>query len=331
MRIIFAGTPEFAAAHLDALLTGHDVVAVYTQPDRRAGRGKKLLASPVKQLALANGIAVEQPTSLKAGDEQQTLRRYCTEQGAELMVVAAYGMLLPQAVLDIPRHGCINVHASLLPRWRGAAPVERAIMAGDTETGITIMQMDAGLDTGAMLLKAGCAIDASETGDSLRGKLIDAGGPLLLSAVEQIEKGQLQPQGQDDSQATYARKLDKREAALDWREPAIVLERKIRAFTSALACYGILGEQRIRIASARAENTQEPVTTEAPGTIKLLQEYRAPGINEPCLRIRCGEGSLLVDRVQAPGGKVMSLSALLNGRPGFFVDGMCFASISGAG
>ena len=250
MRIIFAGTPDFAAAHFEYLLKNHsslsealEIVAAYTQPDRKAGRGKKLLPPPVKSLALEHQIPVFQPTTLKSEEEQNRLKGF----GADIMIVAAYGMLLPKAVLEIPRLGCINVHASLLPRWRGAAPIERAIIAGDTESGVTIMQMDVGLDTGDMLLKASCPISESETGDSLHDKLISLGQPALLESLNQFIERSITAEKQDDSQSCYAPKLNKAEGQIDWREPAGLIERKIRAFTSSLASYSVLNGERLRI------------------------------------------------------------------------------------
>jgi len=317
LRIIFAGTPAFAAAHLKALLGKYSVIAVYTQPDRRAGRGKKLLPSPVKQLALDKGINVEQPLSLKEPQEQEKLAAY----NADIMVVAAYGMLLPEAVLNIPGYGCINVHASLLPRWRGAAPVERAIIAGDTETGVTIMQMDAGLDTGDMLHRSTCRISETETGDSLREKLVAIGRPALIETLDNIEQRQQQAQKQDDSHANYARKLDKSEARIDWRQPATEIERKVRAFTSSLACYTVMDGQRIRIVSCKAWGSDMPA--QSAGTVELLSSFEELDLPQACLKISSGRGYLIVDTVQLPGGKAMSLAALLNGKPGYFATGMC--------
>lgn len=335
MRIIFAGTPPFAAKHLQALFDAQDsdfeVVAVYTQPDRKAGRGKKLLPSPVKQLALEHAIPVEQPLSLKDSTEQSTLAAY----NADVMVVAAYGMLLPEAVLSIPTYGCINVHASLLPRWRGAAPVERAIMAGDSETGVTIMQMDVGLDTGDMLLKAHCSIDDNETGDSLREKLIEIGKPALLNMLNAIRSGSISAEKQDDAAANYAKKLDKSEMQIDWQQSAIENERKVRALTSALSCYTLLNEQRIRIVSCKAiEQTAlnvEPGHIKAehlePGYIELISNELPNNKKQTCLKVSCSSGYLLIDTVQIPGGKAMSLDALLNGKPSFFATGMRFELI----
>lgn len=318
MRIIFAGTPPFAAAHLQALLdqasaANYDIVAVYTQPDRRSGRGKKLQASAVKQVAEAAGIAVEQPLSLKDPEQQQTLAQ-CR---ADVMIVAAYGLILPQAVLDTPRLGCINIHASLLPRWRGAAPVERAIIAGDSETGITIMQMDAGLDTGAMLLKDSCSIDANETGDSLREKLISVGIPLLHKTLLCMHENTLTPQQQNDAESTYANKIDKHEALIDWEQSALAIERKIRAFTSALACHSFLADQRIRIVTATANTDKCDSDSQAPGTVAH--------IDKNSIEVQCADTSLRITSVQIPGAKAMPIAALLNGRPNFFSLGDQFS------
>ena len=222
LRLIFAGTPDFAAAHLSALIDSeHEILAVYTQPDRPSGRGKKLLPGPVKTTAMAAGLPVLQPPSLKDEAAQQRL----AGQGADLMIVVAYGLILPQAVLDAPRLGCLNVHASLLPRWRGAAPIQRAIEAGDKETGVTIMQMDAGLDTGDMLAKASLPISRTTSASSLHDEMAQIGPPLLLDVLATIEDHQRHAEQQRDELATYAHKLDKAEARLDWSQPAEQLAR----------------------------------------------------------------------------------------------------------
>lgn len=227
MRIVFAGTPDFAATALRALLaTDHDLVAVYTQPDRPAGRGRKQQFGPVKQTSVDAGIPVYQPTSLKDDAEQQRLR----DLQPDVMVVAAYGLILPQAVLDIPRLGCLNIHASLLPRWRGAAPIHRAIEVGDAETGITIMQMAAGLDTGDMLLKLRTPIHDDDTGGSLHDRLADMGGKAIVEALAALDSRGLTAEPQDDSLATYAHKLSKDEAHIDWQANAVDIARKVRAF-----------------------------------------------------------------------------------------------------
>jgi methionyl-tRNA formyltransferase len=249
-RLCFAGTPEFAAAHLQALLRrGFDIAAVYTQPDRPAGRGNKLQPSPVKQVALAAGLKVLQPASLKPEQEQEHLRQL----QADLLVVVAYGLILPAAILQIPRLGCINVHASLLPRWRGAAPIERALLAGDAETGITIMQMDAGLDTGAMLLQQAVPISASDDRQMLENKLEQAGTSSLVYALDHLQELQAKAETQDDSQTSYAAKLDKSEALIDWTQPATLIDRVVRAGIGRFPAYSFIAGQRLRILKARVE------------------------------------------------------------------------------
>ena len=227
LKIVFAGTPDFSVPALDALLTsGHDVIAVYTQPDRPAGRGRKLTASPVKARALEHGIPVHQPLSLKRPEEQERLAALAPD----VMVVVAYGLLLPPAVLAIPRLGCVNIHASLLPRWRGAAPIQRAILAGDAETGVTLMQMEKGLDTGPMLATVRCPIGPDDTAETLHDRLAALGAGALVPTLERLDRGEITAEPQDDTQACYAAKLDKAEAVLDWRRPAVELERQVRAF-----------------------------------------------------------------------------------------------------
>ena len=307
LRIVFAGTPDFAAHHLQVLLQSkHQVVAVYTQPDRPAGRGKKLVASPVKQLALENNIAVLQPVNFKDAADQQQLK----DLDADLMVVVAYGLLLPQVVLDTPKYGCINVHASLLPRWRGAAPIQRAVAAGDSESGITIMQMDIGLDTGDMLVTTRCPIDDSETGGSLHDKLMAQGGPALLQALAQIQAGTTQPEQQDDSLACYASKLSKAEAALDWSLDAADLDRQIRAFNPFPVAYFTDGKDRIRVwqATPGSDNTGA-----AAGSI-----IRA---DSDAIEVACGNGSLQLQTLQLPGKKAMPINTILNGYKDRFAVG----------
>ncbi len=232
MRIVFAGTPEFAAEHLKALLgTQHQVIAVYTQPDRPAGRGHKLMPSLVKQLAVEHGISVYQPATLRAPEAQAELAAL----QADLMVVVAYGLILPQVVLDTPRLGCINSHASLLPRWRGAAPIQRAVQAGDSESGVTVMQMEAGLDTGPMLLKVTTPIAPSDTGGSLHDRLAALGSQAVIQAVDALAAGTLKGEVQDDNLANYGHKLNKDEARLDWSRPADELERLINRASHARA------------------------------------------------------------------------------------------------
>jgi len=249
LKIVFAGTPDFAAVTLQRLLSSsHQVCAVYTQPDRPAGRGRKLTPSPVKQLALQHGIPVYQPLSLKNQQAQSELAAL----DADVMVVVAYGLILPQAVLDAPRYGCLNVHASLLPRWRGAAPIQRAILAGDQQSGVTIMQMDAGLDTGDMLLKVVCPIEPQDTAQDLHDRLANMGGDALLQVLQQIVEGSLRPERQDDAQANYAAKLEKKEAEIDWQLPAEQLARQIRAFYPWPMSFTSLQNKPLRILKAEA-------------------------------------------------------------------------------
>ena len=305
LRIIFAGTPDFAAVHLQGILDHkeHDVIAVYTQPDRPSGRGKKLQPSPVKQLALLNNIPVYQPANFKGPADQQQLR----ELNADLMVVVAYGLLLPKVVLDTPRLGCINVHASLLPRWRGAAPIQRAIEAGDSETGVVIMQMDEGLDTGDMLVTARCDISASETGGSLHDKLAVIGVPALNSALADINNGALNPQKQS-SDSRYATKITKQESMIDWTLSAAVIDRKIRALTPFPSAYTSLAGNRIKILQASVNNG-----TGTPGDIIFADKKN--------LEVACGEGSLKLLKIQLAGAKALDIPAIMNSKAGMFSTG----------
>ena len=311
VRIVFAGTPEFAAASLAALLAqaAYHVIAVYTQPDRPSGRGRQLKPSPVKELALAHGVPVYQPLSLRAPEAQAELAAL----QPDLMIVAAYGLILPAAVLGTPRLGCINVHASLLPRWRGAAPIERAIEAGDTQTGITIMQMDEGLDTGAMLLTRDCPIEENDTGGSLRETLQALGAEALLAALPEVLAGTNRGTAQDGAQATYAAKLRKEESAIDWHLPAALLARRIRAFNPSNVCHATLGGEVFRIHAARA-------VTDARGAhAGGILEAGAAGI-----RVACGDGALLLLELQPAGGRAMTAAQLLNGRGKLFTAGAQF-------
>lgn len=304
-RIVFAGTPEFAAQHLQALLDSrHQVVAVYTQPDRPAGRGQKLVASPVKQLALAHDIPVLQPQNLRTEDAQSTLAAF----EADLMVVVAYGLILPQAILDTPRLGCINSHASLLPRWRGAAPIQRAIEAGDAETGVTVMQMEAGLDTGPMLHKVTTAIADSDTGGSLHDRLAAMGPPAVLATIAQLLAGTAQPVIQQDEQATYAHKLSKGCAFIDWQQPAQVIERAVRAFHPWPISHTRLGETSIKVHAAQVIEQQG-----APGSI--LQ------VSREGLLVACGQDALLITQMQLPNAKALAFADIYNGRAELFTLG----------
>lgn len=311
LRIIFAGTPEFAALHLRALIDSeHQLIGVYTQPDRPAGRGKKLQASPVKLLAESAGLPVYQPASLRDQTEQLALAAL----GADVLVVVAYGLILPQAVLDAPRLGCLNVHASLLPRWRGAAPIQRAIEAGDHCTGITLMQMDAGLDTGAMLATAVCAIGEQTTAASLHDDLARLGPPLLLQVLQNLPSYQAAAAQQNEEQASYARKILKAEAEIDWGLDAMALDRKIRALNPFPICFSILSGERVKIWRALPVNEAASAVTN--GTI--LRSDRGG------ILVACGRGQLLIQSLQLPGGKPLTAEQMLNARGELFAPGQRF-------
>ena len=311
MKIIFAGTPDFAATHLQALINDgrHSILAVYTQPDRPAGRGKKLTASPVKLIAQQYGLPICQPPSLKSLDQQTALAEF----GADIMVVVAYGLILPQAVLDIPRLGCINVHGSILPRWRGAAPIQRAVEAGDIESGVTIMQMDAGLDTGAMLSITRCHLAAGETSGSLYNKLAQLGAPALLHDLEKLENGVAVAVAQDGQQSTYASKIDKAEALVDWSTEAAVISRRIRALNPFPATYTLVDGQRLKIWAAS-------VGPDA-GAGKEGQIVKSDNNG---LLVRCGQGSLLLSEIQLAGKSRMPVSEILKSRADLFAAGQQF-------
>ena len=310
MRICFAGTPAFAAAHLQALLeAGHHVVAVYTQADRPAGRGKKLRASPVKQLALENELPVFQPKSLRGPEEAVALASH----EPDLLIVVAYGLILPKALLDIPRLGCLNVHASLLPRWRGAAPIERALLAGDKVSGVTIMQMDEGLDTGAMLDTESVEICASDNRIDLEEKLQLAGQTALIRTLSDLDKYQSGATVQNDEASNYAAKLEKSEAFIDWCLSAAEIDRQIRAGIGRNPAYTLLNEQRLRIleGSVSSENFNAE-----PGQIVKSEKTH--------FTVSCGSGALDVHRVQLPGKNAASVKDISNSRPDFFACGVVF-------
>ena len=305
MRIIFAGTPDFAAVALKSLLqTHHEIIAVYTQPDRPAGRGRKLTPSAVKQVALSSNIEVYQPVSLKTPEDQKVL----ADLNADIMIVAAYGLLLPTEVLNAPRFGCINIHASLLPRWRGAAPIHRAILAGDAETGITIMQMDEGLDTGDMMLKTVCPINSDDTSAVLHDRLADMGGKAIVTVLTQTEKGEAQSEKQDATLATYAHKLKKSESKIDWSQSAKQIDYQIRAFNPWPVSQCDFNGKVLRLWASSVNNeitsVDEAVGKAAPGTIIATSKK---GID-----VVTGEGVVRVSSVQLPGGKAMDAASFIN-------------------
>jgi methionyl-tRNA formyltransferase len=302
MNLVFAGTPEFAVPALKALVdAGHTIRAVYTQPDRPAGRGRKVMHSPVKEFALAHKLEVRQPTTLKVDAEAEQLRSL----SADAMIVIAYGLILPPSILNIPKYGCINVHASLLPRWRGAAPIQRAIEAGDRVTGVTIMQMEAGLDTGPMLATAETEISATDTGASLHDRLSELGARLLIDTLPRLEHGAVVPQAQDHTQATYASKLNKDEARIDWTHDATVLARRVRAFNPWPVAYTTLDGKTLRLWLADVSGNAGH-SKQLPGTVLTAE---SGGIH-----IQCGQGVIRVTQLQAEGGKVLDAGAFLNGR-----------------
>ena len=297
MNVVFAGTPEFAARSLEALFDSpHRVIGVFTQPDRPAGRGLKLLAPPVKRLAVARGVQVDQPASLKDTNVQEGLRR----RRPDAIVVAAYGLILPQAVLDIPRYGGVNVHASLLPRWRGAAPIQRALLAGELETGVSIMQMDAGLDTGPVLLCESIPILADDTAGSLHDRLAALGGRLVVQALNALEAGRLSPIPQGTEGVSYAAKLDKRESSVDWRVSALAVCRRVRALNPSPGA----------IARLRSVDLKIWRCTPAPGQGAPGEVLRADAGG---LFVACGEGAVSVTELQRSGGKRLTATEFQRG------------------
>ena len=312
LNIVFAGTPDFAAGHLQALIDSrHNVVGVYSQPDRPAGRGKKLQPSPVKKLALEHDIPVFQPLNFKQEGSIEELEAL----NADIMIVVAYGLLLPLAVLEAPKMGCLNVHASILPRWRGAAPIQRAIQAGDRETGITIMQMDVGLDTGDMLSKTTFDIQADETGGSLHDRLLAKGPKALLQTLTLLQADEAEAEKQDDTLANYAHKLSKEEALINWSLPAKQIELNVRAFNPFPCAYTLLGDQRIKVWQVIA--LEEP-TTLLPGTIARVS---TEGVD-----IATSTGLVRLLNVQLAGKKAMAIADIVNGQPNLFQQQHMFAS-----
>ena len=298
MRIIFAGTPDFSVPAFQALMASpHEVVAVYTQPDRPLGRGRKQVNGPVKQVATDHHIPVYQPLDFKSAESVEELRQL----QADLMVVVAYGLILPQEVLDAPRLGCVNIHASLLPRWRGAAPIQRAIIAADQQTGISIMQMDAGLDTGPVWLCREISISANETGAHLHDRLAQLGADALMDALPLLGGDEYQPTAQVDEGVTYAHKLSKREAAIEWSEPAALIHRKVRAYNSWPVAYTQLGGKQLRVWESRLVDGKSKAE---PGRVV---SNSSDGIN-----VATGEGLLRIIKLQMPGKRAMSAADFLN-------------------
>ena len=305
LRIIFAGTPDFAARHLQALIQSeHQIVGVYSQPDRPAGRGKKLKASEVKELALEHNLPVFQPQSLKNDEALAEL----TSLNADIMIVVAYGLILPKAILEAPRLGCLNVHGSILPRWRGAAPIQRAIWAGDEQTGATIMQMDEGLDTGDMLHISRCPISTTETSASLYTKLAELGPDALIETINKLANGEITREPQDDELANYAKKLSKEEADIDWSMSALQIERNIRSFNPWPMCFTQMGGQTVKIHQA-----QVMLQSGDPGQILSSDKNGVV--------VACGEHALCITQLQPQGKKPMAINDFLNGRSDWVTPG----------
>lgn len=311
LRIIFAGTPNIAASHLEAIISSkHQILSVYTQPDRPTGRGRKLVASPVKQVAERENLKLCQPQSLRSPDEQVKLSA-CEP---DVIVVVAYGLILPKEILEIPKFGCINVHASLLPRWRGAAPIERAILAGDSVSGVTIMEMDEGLDTGNMLLKSEVKIGSEDTREDLEKNLELVGKKSLIAVLNDLRAFLMSSEEQDDSQSSYAEKISKEDALIRWNRDATFINRQIRAGIGRLPAYTFLGAERVRVLAANAEEL--PKRSASPGEIIEVKEES--------FTVACGQGNLCISLIQMPGKKAVTIKELRNAKPKLFSPGKRF-------
>jgi len=312
LRVIFAGTPKFSASHLEAVIKGsHKIIAVYTQPDRPSGRGKKVVSSPTKSLANREKLPLCQPVSLRSQEEQNKI----FELKPDVIVVVAYGLILPKEILEIPQYGCVNVHASLLPKWRGAAPIERAILAGDSTSGVTIMAMDEGLDTGNMLLKAEVEIGGRHTREDLEQNLAMVGRQALIKVLDNLESYLSSSQEQDDSESSYANKLSKEEALIDWSQEASQIDRQIRAGIGRLPAYTLFKGDRVRLLSAEVA-----ISTGRPRNIGEIIE-----LDKESFTVACGQGDLIVSLIQLPGKKAVTIKELNNAKPNLFAKGNKFS------
>ena len=313
LRVIFAGTPKFSASHLEAVIkSSHKIIAVYTQPDRPSGRGKKVVSSPIKSLANRENLPLCQPVSLRGKEERNKI----FELKPDVIVVVAYGLILPKEILEIPQYGCVNVHASLLPKWRGAAPIERAILAGDSTSGVTIMAMDEGLDTGNMLLKAEVEIGGRHTREDLEQNLAMLGRQALIKVLDNLESYLSSSQEQDDSESSYANKLSKEEALIDWDQEASQIDRQIRAGIGRLPAYTLFKGDRVRLLSAEVA-----ISTGRPRNIGEILE-----LDKESFTVACGQGDLIVSSIQLPGKKAVTIKELNNAKPNLFAKGNKFSN-----
>ena len=313
LRVIFAGTPKFSASHLEAVIkSSHKIIAVYTQPDRPSGRGKKVVSSPIKSLANRENLPLCQPVSLRGQEERNKI----FELKPDVIVVVAYGLILPKEILEIPQYGCVNVHASLLPKWRGAAPIERAILAGDSTSGVTIMAMDKGLDTGNMLLKAEVEIGGRDTREDLEQNLAMLGRQALIKVLDNLESYLSSSQEQDDSESSYANKLSKEEALIDWDQEASQIDRQIRAGIGRLPAYTLFKGDRVRLLSAEVA-----ISTGRPRNIGEILE-----LDKESFTVACGQGDLIVSSIQLPGKKAVTIKELNNAKPNLFAKGNKFSN-----